>query len=108
MSSYARFSLVTLKPAGSGLVRLCSSFLVTDLDLVYSRQILLLRRRSSEIALARVVIYRLLQHAGSVLGVGFAVGFVSFGESVGGVVGFIEVLGLDGGSALKGSTGFLT
>lgn len=52
--------MVTLKSAGSGLVRLCSSFLVTDLDLVYFRQILLLRRRSSEIALARVVIYCLL------------------------------------------------
>ena len=60
MSSNARFSMVTLKSAGSGLVRLCSSFLVTDLDLVYFRQILLLRRRSSEIALARVVIYCLL------------------------------------------------
>lgn len=94
--------MITLKPARSYLISLCSSFLVTNLDLVYFRQILLLRRSSSKIALARVVIYRLLQHAGGVLGVGFAVGFVGFGESICGIIGFVEVLGLDDGSALEG------
>lgn len=101
MGSNARFGMITLKPARSRLVSLCSSFLVPDLDLVDFRQILLLRRRSSEVALARIVVYSLLQHARGVLGVGFTIGFVGFGESIRGVVGFIEVLGLDGGSTLK-------
>lgn len=102
MGSNVRFSMITLKPTRSRLISLCSFFLVTNLDLVYFRQILLLRGSSSEIALARVMVYSLLQHARSVLGVSFTVGFVGFGESVCGVVRFVEILGLNGGSALKG------
>ena len=60
-----------------------------------------MRRRASEIAFQRVVIYRLLQHARCVFGVGFSVGFEGFGEGVGGVVGLVEVFGLDRGSALE-------
>lgn len=94
--------MITLKPAGSGLIGLCSSFLVTNLDLVYFGQILLLRRSSPEISLTRVVVYSLLQYSRGVFGVGLAIGFVGFSESVCGVIGFVEVLALDGGSALKG------
>lgn len=65
--------MITLKPARSRLISFCCSFLVANLDLVYFRQILLLRRSSSEIPLARVMVYSLLQHARGVIGVGFTV-----------------------------------
>lgn len=46
------------------------------------------------------------EDAGSVFGVGLAVDLEGFLEGVGGVVGFVEVLGLDGGGFFECDTGF--
>lgn len=63
-------------------------------------------RRAPEVALERVVVYGLLQHARRIFGVGLAVRFEGFGEGVGGVVGLVEVFGLDGCGVLEGEAGF--
>lgn len=65
-----------------------------------------MRRRTPEVALERVVVDGLLQHARRVFGVGLAVRFEGFGEGVCGVVGLVQVLRLDGGGVLKGEAGF--
>lgn len=100
-SRNVRLRIIVLKPPGRRLVRLDSPLLVPNLHLIHLRQILLLRRGAPEVAFERVVVDGRRQHAGGVLRVGLAVGFVRFGQGVGGVVGLVEVLGLDGGRALE-------
>lgn len=94
--------MITLEPPCGRLIRLRSPLLVPKLNLINLCQILLMCRRSSEIALAYVVIYGLLQHAGSILGIRFPVGLVGLRQRIGGVIGLIQVLGLDASSSLKG------
>jgi hypothetical protein len=54
-----------------------------------------------EVAFARVVVYRDVDDARGVFGVGLAVDFKSFDERVGGVIGLGEVFGLDGCGPLE-------
>ena len=61
-----------------------------------------MRRRTSEVAFRGIVVDGLLQHARRVFGVGLAIGFEGFRQRVGGVVGLVEVFGLNRGCALKG------
>ena len=93
--------MVGLEPPSSCVVCLYRSFWVSNFHFVYFGKILLLCRCSSEIAFAGIVVYSLLQYSGGIFGVGFPVGFVGFCEGVCGIVGFVEVFGLDGGGALE-------
>lgn len=61
--------MITLEPPCGRLIRLRSPLLVPNLNLINLCQVLLMCRRSTEIAFAYVMIYGLLQHAGSILGV---------------------------------------
>ena len=93
--------MIGLKPPRSHIIRLQSPLLVPNLDLIYLRQILLIRRRSPEIPLACVVVYSLREHPGGIFGVRFSIRFVGFCERVCGVIGLVEVFGLDRGGALE-------
>ena len=93
--------MVGLKPSSSCVVCFYRSFRISNFYFVYLGQILLLCCCSSEIAFAGVVVYSLLQYSGGIFGVGFPVGFVGFCKGVCGVVGFVEVLRLDGSGALE-------
>lgn len=97
-----RFSMITLEPPCGRLISLRGPLLIPKLNLINLCQILLMRRCSPEIALAYVMIYGLLQNARTILWVRFSVGLVGFRQRVGSVIGFIQVLGLDAGSSLKG------
>ena len=66
-----------------------------------------MRRRSPEIALRGIMVDGLLQHARRIFGVRLAIGFDRFCQRIGGVVGLVEVFGLDRGGALEGEAGFL-
>ena len=93
--------MVGLKPSSSCVVCFYRSFRISNFYFVYLSQILLLCCCSSEIAFAGVVVYSLLQYSGGIFGVGLPVGFVGFCKGVCGVVGFVEVLRLDGSGALE-------
>lgn len=68
---------------------------------------LLLRGRAPQVPLKHIVLDRRRQHAGGVFGVGLAINLEGFLEGVGGVIGLVQVLGLDGGGFFEGETGFL-
>lgn len=104
---HSRFRIVLLVPAGSSLVRLHSALLVSKLYLKELRNVLLPRRGSPKVALQRVVVDRLFKTASSILGVCLSVRLEGLGESVGGIVGLVQVVRLDCGCALERQTGFL-
>lgn len=96
-----RLRIIVLEPPRRRLVRVDRPLLIPDLHLVHLGQILLVRRRPPEIALHRVVVDGRTQHPRRVLRVRLAVRFVRFRQRVGGVVGLVEVLGLDGRGPLE-------
>lgn len=103
---HSRLGVIALEPPRRRLIRLHRPLLIPDLRLIHLGQILLMRRRAPEVALERVVVDGLLQHARRVFRVGFAVRFEGFGQAVCGVVGLVEVFGLDGSGVLEGEASF--
>ena len=104
--SNIRFSIVTVKPLRRFFVGFQRLLCVPQFHFVHLGQMLLLRSSTTEVALQDVVLDSAGEHASGVLGVGFAVDLEGFGQGVCCIVGFVEVLGLDGGRLLKGETGF--
>lgn len=96
-----RLGMIALKPARGRLVRLRRSLLIANLNFVHFREILLLRRRSSEVPFAGIMIDSLLQHSRRVLGITLAIRLVGFCEGIGGIIGLVEILGLNCGYALE-------
>lgn len=101
-----RLGIISLVPPGRNVKGLHGPLVIPQFDLVDLSEVLLVRGGAPEIAFGGVVVYRLGEDAGGVFRVGFAVGFVGFGEGVCGVVGFGEFGGLDGGGAFEGLAGF--
>jgi hypothetical protein len=98
---YIRFSIITIKPLSSLLVRLQRLLHISKLHLIEFSQILLLRRRAAQVSSQYVVLDGTGKHASSILGVCLAVDLERFLEVIGSVVGFVEALSLDGGSFLE-------
>ena len=102
----SRLRIIRLEPSGRQLVRFERAARVAHLDLEHLGQVLLVRGRAPEVALARVVRDGLPQHARRVLRVGLAVRLEGFRQRVGCVVRLRQVLGLDRGRALECQAGF--
>jgi len=102
----SRLCIITLKPPGRRIVRRDRTLVIRNLNLVQFRQILLIRRRPSEVALGCVVGDCACEGLRGIFRVGLAVGLVGFYEGIGGVIGLVEVLGLDCRGAEEGITCF--
>lgn len=96
-----RFGIVIFVPPCCSLVCLNRSLLIHKLKLVQLGQVLLVASCSSEVALHGVVADGLLQASCCVLRLVFAVRFEGVGQSVCGIVGFAQLIGLYRGSLLE-------
>ena len=90
-----RGGVVVLVPARGVLVGGAGFLVVLDF-FVQLGEVLFLGGGAAEVAFGEVVVDRLGEDAGGVLGGGFAVGFVGVLEGVGHVVGFVEFVLLEG------------
>lgn len=94
--------IVSFIPLRRQIVRFYCALVVANLLLVQLCDLLLLSGGSSPVSFGREVLDGALEDAGSVFGVGLAVGFEGFEEGVCGVIGLGELFGLDAGGALEG------
>ena len=105
--NHLRLGIVTFEPLRCLLICLQSLLHVAELRLVQLRKILLLGRSTAQVSAQNVVVDRARQDTGSIFRVGLAIHLESFLKSVGCVVGFVEILGLNSGGFFKSLTGFL-
>jgi hypothetical protein len=104
--SNLRRGIITLVPASSQLVALERALCVAEIHLVQLAQVLLVRSSAAEVTLGAVSVDGHVQTPGGGLGIVLAVGLEGVDEGVCGVIGLLELLGLDLCGLLKGLAGF--
>jgi hypothetical protein len=103
---HSRFGVVALEPPRRNVVRLNRPLRISNLQLIHLREILLMRRRSPEVPLRRVVSYRLLEHSSCIFRIRLPVRLEGFREGVRCVVGLVELFYLDLSRAFECEAGF--
>lgn len=95
MGKNIRLGIVSVEPFRGLLVSLQRFLGVAKLSLVYFSKVLLLCSCAAQVSLQNVMADGAGQDSGSILRVGFAVHLKCFLESIGGIIGLAEVLGLN-------------
>lgn len=100
--SNLRHGIITLVPTSSQLVALERALCVAEIHLVQLAQVLFVRSSAAKVTLGAVSVDSHIQTPGGGLGIVLAVGLEGIDEGVCGVIGLLELLGLDLCGLLKG------
>lgn len=102
ITRYARFRIIALEPLRSLLIRFKRSCLISYLDFVNLRQILLMRSCASEVSFRDVVLDCFIEYACRIFRVRFSVYFERLCPRVGCIVGLVKGVLKDRGCFLEG------
>lgn len=102
-----RLGIIALEPLRGLLICIQRFLHISQLNLIYLGQVLLLSRRAAQVSAQNIVLDRTGENTGRILRVGLAVDLECFLEGIGRIVGLVEVLRLNVCCFLKGLASFL-